>query len=218
MERITDRERVLGSVTMKSVVRTFCPNIKISHQNRCPCPIHGGTHDNMKIYDDTNSFYCFACGAAGDPIRFVAELENITYRQAVAEVGAAFGIDVGAEPTAREVRKLKALKKKAAIIAEIDKKEAAVLQPLKERLSELMMDIIRIQGTLQDLVNSPKLWESYAELKSMLDETIYHYEYVEDKIAETKEHYNKIRRRIRGDDIGNNRPRQGKAGSVAKRK
>lgn len=213
MER--DKERVLNVATIKEVVQMFCPGVQINRQNRCACPIHGGTHDSMKIYENTNSFYCFACGAAGDPIKFVAELHGTTYRQATKEVGAAFGVNVQAEPTAKEIKRMKEIRRRQNALAELDKKEAAALKPHEEQREDLITDIIGLQATLQDIANRTDLWEYHAELSAMLEETLFDYDCTEAKIAEIKEQYEKTRRIMRGENIARYRP---KTGGMGKRK
>lgn len=48
------------------------------------CPFHDDTHKgNFFIYPDTNSFHCFACGSGGDVIKFVQELCNCGYIEAL---------------------------------------------------------------------------------------------------------------------------------------
>lgn len=208
MEQPTDRERVLNAVTMRDVIKTFCPDIKINRQNRCACPIHGGSHNNMRIYDDTNSFYCFVCGTAGDPIRFVAELENIPYRQAIQEIGSAFGMNLKGDPTMREIKQIAKAKRKANAVKRLERTAENALQPLKEQLGEVMCDVIRLQGTLQDLTTEQINFcpAEYAELKFLLDEAIYNYECIEDQIIMTQNHYDTVKRRIRGDIVVDKQP------------
>ena len=37
----------------------------------------------MVIYPDTQSFYCFGCGAGGDVITFIMKIENLDYPEAI---------------------------------------------------------------------------------------------------------------------------------------
>lgn len=53
------------------------------------CPLHGEDTPSFRVYDDTNTFYCFGCGAGGDVIRlhqlFVQSLSNskVSFEDAV---------------------------------------------------------------------------------------------------------------------------------------
>ena len=47
------------------------------------CPFHGEKTPSFTVYPDTNSFYCFGCGAGGDAITFVRRIENLDYVEAV---------------------------------------------------------------------------------------------------------------------------------------
>ena len=48
------------------------------------CPFHSEKTPSMVVYGDTQSFYCFGCGAGGDVITFIKNIENLDYVQAVA--------------------------------------------------------------------------------------------------------------------------------------
>lgn len=47
------------------------------------CPIHGEEHPSCALYEDTNSFYCFSCGAEGDYITFVEKTQNVDFKEAL---------------------------------------------------------------------------------------------------------------------------------------
>lgn len=48
------------------------------------CPFHGDTRPSLVIYPATQSYYCFGCGAGGDVIDFVARLNKVGFKEAVA--------------------------------------------------------------------------------------------------------------------------------------
>jgi DNA primase len=62
-----------------SVLRAFCP----FHDD------HG--RPNFTVYEDTNSWYCWACKEGGDVTAFVAKMDNTTYAIAKRKVE---GVDV----------------------------------------------------------------------------------------------------------------------------
>lgn len=47
------------------------------------CPFHGEKTASFNLYPETNSFYCFGCGAGGDVITFIKRIENLDYIDAV---------------------------------------------------------------------------------------------------------------------------------------
>ncbi len=47
------------------------------------CPFHGEKTASFNLYPETNSFYCFGCGAGGDVITFIKRIENLEYIDAI---------------------------------------------------------------------------------------------------------------------------------------
>lgn len=47
------------------------------------CPFHNEKTPSFNIYTESNSFYCFGCGAGGNVINFIMRIENLDYIDAV---------------------------------------------------------------------------------------------------------------------------------------
>ena len=47
------------------------------------CPFHSEKSPSFYVYPDTQSFYCFGCGAGGDAITFTKKINSIDYPEAV---------------------------------------------------------------------------------------------------------------------------------------
>ena len=47
------------------------------------CPFHSEKTPSFTVYPDTQSYYCFGCGAGGDIISFTKEINGFTYVEAV---------------------------------------------------------------------------------------------------------------------------------------
>ena len=47
------------------------------------CPFHSEKTPSFVVYPETQSFYCFGCGAGGDVITFVRKINNLDYVEAV---------------------------------------------------------------------------------------------------------------------------------------
>lgn len=47
------------------------------------CPIHQDKKPSLRVYPDTQSFYCFGCHAGGDVISFISLYKNISFMDAL---------------------------------------------------------------------------------------------------------------------------------------
>ena len=47
------------------------------------CPFHNEKTPSFTVYPDTQSFYCFGCGAGGDAVTFIKKIENLDYIDAL---------------------------------------------------------------------------------------------------------------------------------------
>ena len=58
------------------------------------CPFHSEKTGSFYIYPNTQSFYCFGCGAGGDTITFLKRIENLEYVEAVKLLAQKAGVQV----------------------------------------------------------------------------------------------------------------------------
>ncbi len=61
------------------------------------CPFHNEKTPSFTVYPETQSFYCFGCGAAGDVISFVRKYNNLGYVEAVKQLAAHAGMPMPEE-------------------------------------------------------------------------------------------------------------------------
>ena len=67
------------------------------------CPFHNEKTPSFVVYPDTQSFYCFGCGAAGDVINFVRKYNNLGYVESVKQLASRVGMPLPEEED-REAR------------------------------------------------------------------------------------------------------------------
>lgn len=58
------------------------------------CPFHSEKTPSFTVFPDSESFYCFGCGAGGDAITFVMKNENLDYPSAVEVLASRAGIQI----------------------------------------------------------------------------------------------------------------------------
>ena len=56
------------------------------------CPFHSEKTPSFYVYPDTQSFYCFGCGAGGDAITFTKKINSIDYPEAIKLLAARAGM------------------------------------------------------------------------------------------------------------------------------
>ncbi len=61
------------------------------------CPFHGEKTASFTVFPETQSYYCFGCGAGGDIINFVSKIENLDYIDAAKFLAERAGIQVPVE-------------------------------------------------------------------------------------------------------------------------
>lgn len=68
---------------IEDVVSTYVTLRKRGNTSVGLCPFHNEKTPSFTVYNDTQSFYCFGCGAGGDAIGFIKKIENLDYIDAV---------------------------------------------------------------------------------------------------------------------------------------
>ena len=61
------------------------------------CPFHNEKTPSFTVYPETQSFYCFGCGAGGDAVTFVRKIENLDYTDAVRALAERAGMQMPSE-------------------------------------------------------------------------------------------------------------------------
>lgn len=112
LEQVRDRNRI------EDVMQGYTSLKRAGHNFKCLCPFHSEKTPSCIVYPDTNSFYCFGCGAGGDVIVFISKIENLDYIEAVRFLAARSGLtmpeDGYDDSAAREKKRLAEANKAAA--------------------------------------------------------------------------------------------------------
>ena len=58
------------------------------------CPFHGESTPSFSVTEEKQLFHCFGCGASGNAITFVMDIENATFTEAVSKLASRSGIAI----------------------------------------------------------------------------------------------------------------------------
>ncbi len=63
------------------------------------CPFHNDTNPSFFVDTHKNTYRCYSCGAGGDAIEFLKEIDKISFKDAVLQLAGMYGIaDTGQKP------------------------------------------------------------------------------------------------------------------------
>lgn len=65
------------------------------------CPFHSERSPSFTVYPETQSYYCFGCGAGGDVIKFTMEINSLSYIEAVRFLAQGCGMSMPDEDDGR---------------------------------------------------------------------------------------------------------------------
>ncbi len=115
-------QAVLSSASIVDVVSGYTSLRKRGATYSGLCPFHQEKTPSFTVSADKGLYYCFGCGEGGDVVRFVERIENLSFMEAIEQLGDRFGVPVEYEEGAgtdpgrkdKESRLLLALDRAAA--------------------------------------------------------------------------------------------------------
>ena len=113
LDRLKDANRI------DDVMSNYVQIKRAGSVSKCLCPFHSEKTASCTIYTDTQSFYCFGCGAGGDVITFIMKIENLDYLEAVKMLAERSGIPLpedsfSGDDTVRKKQRLYEINREAA--------------------------------------------------------------------------------------------------------
>ena len=94
------QEYIQEVVARNDITEVIGQYVQLRHRGRTYtglCPFHNEKTPSFTVYPDTQSFYCFGCGAAGDVINFVRKISNLGYVEAVKQLAGRAGMPMPEE-------------------------------------------------------------------------------------------------------------------------
>lgn len=94
------QEYVQEVVRRNDITEVVQQYVQLRHRGRtCTglCPFHTEKTPSFVVYPETQSFYCFGCGAGGDVITFVRKISNLGYVEAVKQLASRAGMPLPEE-------------------------------------------------------------------------------------------------------------------------
>ncbi|MDE6678624.1 MAG: DNA primase, partial [Ruminococcus sp.] len=87
-------EKLCRANPIESVIGSYIPIQKKGRNYSCSCPFHSEKTPSFTVFTDTQSCYCFGCGAGGDVITFIKKIENLEFPEAIKLLAQRSGIEM----------------------------------------------------------------------------------------------------------------------------
>jgi len=87
-------EEVRDRSDIEQVIGTYVTLKRAGSNVKGLCPFHNEKTPSFTVYPDSQSFYCFGCGAGGDVITFVMKYNNLDYTGAIEYLASRAGVNI----------------------------------------------------------------------------------------------------------------------------
>src|SRR5699024_10616833 len=83
--RIPDskKEEILESTDIVALISDYVDLKKSGSSYVGLCPFHDDRHPSFSVNEQKKLYHCFSCGASGDAIEFVKNIENVDFQTAL---------------------------------------------------------------------------------------------------------------------------------------
>lgn len=89
-----DLERLRAAVSISDVVQQYVALRKVGRNWVGLCPFHAERSGSFNVREETGRYKCFGCGAGGDAIKFIQEIEHVEFFTAVEQLAAKVGMQL----------------------------------------------------------------------------------------------------------------------------
>lgn len=87
-------QAVLAAANIVEVVSGYTSLRKRGSTHSGLCPFHQEKTPSFTVSADKGLYYCFGCGEGGDVVRFLERTENLTFSEAIEQLGERFGVPI----------------------------------------------------------------------------------------------------------------------------
>lgn len=106
MTRISDEviEEIRSKTDIVDLVSEYVQLTKRGRNWFGLCPFHEENSPSFSVSEDKQLFHCFGCGASGNAITFMMDMENRSFIDSISKLGGRMGLEIEAAESAGEMK------------------------------------------------------------------------------------------------------------------
>lgn len=148
MASIEEAKEIIKGTPISSIVSYYHPINKKGGNFEGICPFHGDSHPSLKINDSKGIYKCFACGAAGDSIKFVQDKLGVDFVEAIKDIANNLGVSIDEQNSGKKNPKYDMALRVLQAANRLYRKVAL------ERNPKAFQDFLKQRGLTEDAVSS----------------------------------------------------------------
>lgn len=87
-------QRIKSTCSIRDIIAEYVQLSKRGTNWVGLCPFHGDKDPSFSVNEEKGFFYCFGCNKTGNVIRFLMEIDGITFQEAIKKLALRFGIPI----------------------------------------------------------------------------------------------------------------------------
>ncbi|MFN4189532.1 MAG: DNA primase [Pseudothermotoga sp.] len=87
-------EKIKREIDIVEVISRYVSLQKVGSSYRGLCPFHSEKTPSFHVSPTLKLYHCFGCGASGDVIKFIQEIEHVSFQEALHKLGQMVNIEV----------------------------------------------------------------------------------------------------------------------------
>ena len=160
------------------------------------CPFHEDHSPSFTVYPETQTFYCFGCGAHGDVLDFIMKLENLSFPGACGYLAKKYGINLPREKRGRKSKK----GSYRDFLGEIgwlpSDRFNCIRENKKKVLSDILPSLFRLSYKSTEIVDE----ETGRKAIVQIAESESRWLWLEEEIKDWEEYFEKEKEKIRNEE------------------
>lgn len=101
MATLEEAKNIIKETPISTIVSFYHAVSKKGANYEGLCPFHPDSHPSLKVNDSKGIYKCFVCGAAGDSIKFVQDIQSISFIDSIKEIATKLGMNVEEQKKAK---------------------------------------------------------------------------------------------------------------------
>lgn len=148
--RIT--EVILESINIVDLISEYTPLKRTGRNYKGLCPFHNEKTPSFSVSEEKQFYHCFGCGVGGDAIKFVQEIENFDFLDAIEYLADKYGVDIDAYKNTSSGSAQPAVPPEVKKALYAISREAAIMYYRELPKSAEAMDYIKGRGLDQSII------------------------------------------------------------------